>query len=315
MVKEIAIKVRRLSHIASGRVVLKSVSLSIARAEIFGLLGPNGAGKTTLLKILSGAIRPQEGDVYFYFSKSPTHRSWKSRIGLAPQHHAFFQEFTVEQNLRFFGTLYNLSGRGLERRIKELTRWLHLEHFMKTRAEYLSGGYQRLLNLACTLLHDPEIIFLDEPTVGLDPYVRNIFWEKIATLKKQGKTVVMTTHYMNEAQDLCDRIAILDKGKILIEGTPMQLIRKYGGARIMIVKLNATVSSELVFALKSSLEETDIKALGPYIIVSFHKPRSIDDVSRAVSLIHAHGFTIDHATIREPQLEDVFLHLTGKWMG
>jgi ABC-2 type transport system ATP-binding protein len=208
--------------------VLRGLSLSIRQGEIFGLLGPNGAGKSTFTKIATGLEKPDSGEIK-YFNKPLAQNldEVKRKIAVIPQEESFYREFSVEENIAFFGRLYGLRGQELKKRVDHLLEWLELKPFKKMPARYLSGGYRRLLNTACSLVHDPKMVFMDEPTVALDPGIRQMYWKKIKELKKEGKTICLTTHYMDEAEKLSDRIALIVKGKILVQGSPQKLVKKY----------------------------------------------------------------------------------------
>ena len=198
--------------------VLGGVSLNVAEGEIFGFLGPNGAGKSTLIKILLGFEKQNSGSFSFSLGgKTLLNSEVKKRVSIVPQDLCFYLDFSVEKNLEIMGALYGLGGMELHKRIECLLETWSLKGFRSRRAKNLSGGYKRLLNIACGLINDPAIIFLDEPTVGLDPKIRKTFWEKIINLKTEGKTIILTTHYMDEAEQLCDRVALIVKGKIAKE--------------------------------------------------------------------------------------------------
>ncbi|MCX6803238.1 MAG: ABC transporter ATP-binding protein [Candidatus Diapherotrites archaeon] len=216
------VSVEKVSKFYGKKKVLDNVSFTIQRGEIFGLLGSNGAGKSTLTSIILGIEKATSGSVSL-FDSTDVNIS-KPRFALVPQEDAFYRDFSVEKNLLFFGSIYGLSGEVLKNRVKFLLAWLYLEDYKNIRADFLSGGFQKLLNIAISLLHDPELIFLDEPTVGLDPKMRQLFWDKILELKNNGKTIILTTHYMEEAEQLCDDIVIMDQGIILKEGTVNELL-------------------------------------------------------------------------------------------
>lgn len=306
------IELENVSYSIGKLQILESVSLSIEKNEIFGLLGPNGAGKSTLLRILSGSLFQQGGKIRVFSREKKI--NWNQTIGVVPQEPSFYYGFSVKQNLEFFGSLYSVPRGELKEKINLLCDWLRLNPFLKKKAEKLSGGYKRLLNLGCSLLHNPSIIFLDEPTVGLDPQMRHEVWKKIKALKREGKTIIITTHYLTEAQALCDNIAILYKGKILTKGNPRELIEEYGGYRVVALKLAQMASPKLSKAIENRISGTEIKSTGSYLIISFHKKKNIEDLSKIVSLLMEYGYQIEDTTVREPQLEDVFMHLTKSWM-
>ncbi len=312
-----ALEVTRVSKSVNGKPLLKGVSFSVKGGEVFGLLGPNGAGKSTLLGILSGLYPLEAGSVKFGGqSLSALGKRLHSFLGVVPQDDYFYFPFTVEENLRFFGVLNGLSGAALAKRVSYLIDWLDLRQFRRTRAERLSGGYKRLLNIACSVVHDPEIIFFDEPTVALDPNARHLFWRKIGELKRQGKALVLTTHYMDEAQALCDNISILFKGEVLASGSPKQLIDRFGGERILAVRASADVDLErekaVLAGIKRLLPKSEVKWKKHYLFVSLPAKAQFEAVAKVIAFIEEKGIKVVSQQLKEPELEDVFLHLTGE---
>jgi ABC-2 type transport system ATP-binding protein len=224
-----AIEVRELRKSYGSNVAVNGISFEVREGECFGLLGPNGAGKTTTLHMLVGALRPDSGEVRIHGETDPTRPSVRNRIGVAPQSLAVYGELTGQENLEFFAGLYGLHGDRLGERIEMALEFAGLTARRKDRAATYSGGMQRRLNLVCGLMHDPSVILLDEPTVGVDPQSRNLLFDNIEALKRLGRTIVYTTHYMEEAERLCDRVAIIDHGAILALDTVENLRRTHGG--------------------------------------------------------------------------------------
>jgi ABC-2 type transport system ATP-binding protein len=224
-----AIEVLDLRKSFGETVAVDGLSFAIARGEAFGLLGPNGAGKTTTIGMIVGSLAPDAGTVTVDGERDPTRGSVRLRIGTAPQAIALYGDLTGEENLRFFGTLYGLAGSRLNERVAWALEFSGLGPRRRDRVSAYSGGMQRRLNLVAGLLHDPPVILLDEPTVGVDPQSRNRIFENIEALKGLGRTVLYTTHYMEEAERLCDRVAILDRGRICAVDTVDGLIGRYGG--------------------------------------------------------------------------------------
>jgi len=292
--------------------VLKGLSLELFSDEIFCLIGPNGAGKTTLAKIIMGLEKQDSGTVSFFNGK--TAREVRGQIAIVPQQNSFYSDFTVEQNLNFFGALYGLEKSDLENNVSALLDWLSLKKFADRKARNLSGGYKRLLNIACSLIHGPEIIFMDEPTVGLDPNMRQIIWKKINDLKKSGKAILLTTHYMDEAQELSDRVAMMIGGEIIVEGNPHELIRRHGGEKIMTLQLDKPPSQKIRDSLSKALSGSRVKSIGSFLIISFMQKHSIEKISAMVEWLVAQGYSIVKSSIKEPELEDVFFNITGESM-
>ena len=291
--------------------VLNDISFDIESGEIFGLLGSNGAGKSTLTSIILNLQKPTSGSVIFFDGKEI---NLKKKIALVPQSTAFYNDFSVEKNMLFFGSIYGLKRNKLRDRVSFLLKWLNLNEFKDTKSDFLSGGYQRLLNIAISLISDPEIIFLDEPTVGLDPKMRQMFWEKIKELKTAGKTIILTTHYMDEAEHLCTRIALLKKGKLLSIGKPSELIREYGGVKVMIFEVKGGVRDEHITKIRSALNEKTVVSKGDLLFIPFEQEHSLEKVLAVTDWLMQEGYSITSSTTKEPNLEDVFLNLTGEKM-
>ncbi len=224
-----AIAVRDLRKSYGAITAVDGITFEVARGETFGLLGPNGAGKTTTISMIVGALRPDAGSVVVDGEQDPTRPAARLKIGTAPQSLALYADLTGEENLSFFGTLYGLSGSRLRERVAWALEFSGLASRRRQRVSGYSGGMQRRLNLVCGLLHDPPVILLDEPTVGVDPQSRNLIFESIESLGNEGRTILYTTHYMEEAERLCDRVAIMDRGRILALDTVDALREKHGG--------------------------------------------------------------------------------------
>lgn len=290
---------------------LDNVSLEINSNEIFGLLGPNGAGKSTLFSVLTGIGLPDSGKISFEeIAVKKNSKLINSMIGVVPQEISCYHEFSVFENLDFCAELYNVKNK--KERIEFLLKWLNLIDFRDKRIEQLSGGYKRLANIALGIIHDPKIVFFDEATVGLDPGMRQLIWRKIKELKARGKTIIMTTHYLDEAQELCDRCAILVSGRVLAIDSPNLLIEKYGGERIAIVKCNKLIDSNITLSLKKVFPKESISVEDNYLVASLSKKQSLEKISAITELLLKQGYEITSSVIKEPDLEDVFLRLAGK---
>src|SRR6476620_2951261 len=219
--------VRAIGHVYGTMTALADVSFQVHEGEIFGLLGPNGAGKTTLLSILAGLRAPTSGVVTLSGQAlKPRQRQLKRRIGLVPQELALYPELTAAENLRFFGELYRLPGPTVERRVTEILDMIGLSERAEQRAATFSGGMQRRLNLGIALVHEPSILLLDEPTAGVDPQSRNHLFEGVRRLNAAGRTIIYTSHYMEEVQALCHRIGIIDHGRLIACDTLAHLLAR-----------------------------------------------------------------------------------------
>jgi ABC-2 type transport system ATP-binding protein len=224
-----AIVIENLSKKYSDVAALDDLNLQVAKGELFGLLGPNGAGKTTTINILCGLIKPTRGSAQILgYDVQKDSGKVKERIGVCTQETAIYPYLTAVENLELFGNLHTLDQKTLKTRSTMLLDKMGLAEDAKRKASKYSGGMKRRLSLALALIHDPEIAFLDEPTVAMDPQSRHAVWDFIKDQKSRGKTVILTTHYMEEAEELCDRVGIIDHGKLIALGTPKQLIAKNG---------------------------------------------------------------------------------------
>ena len=284
--------------------VLNHLNFNIEDGEIFGLLGGNGAGKSTITNIIFGLEEPTSGEVKIFSKETP--KEARNKMGLVPQETAFYNEFTVRENILFFAYAFGLGSKAVERS-NHVLKWLDLEDFSSIQAGHLSGGYQRMLNTAITLLPDPRIIFFDEPTVGLDPEMRRSFWKLIKSLKEMGKTIILTTHYMDEAENLCNRIILLKKGNLLIEGNPNKLINEHGGERMVRFELVKEMSPTHVTNL-SELLNTKVTLAGNSIYFAENKNNSLV----AGNWIEKKKLEILSIEIKEPSLENAFINLLGE---
>ncbi len=268
---------------AFGHVVaLDGVSFEVRRGEVFGLLGPNGAGKTTTVNLAIGLLEPDSGSVELDGSGRPSDLASRRRMGIAPQTLALYDDMSGEANLRFFARMYGLSGQRLAERLAEMLDMVGLTERRRDRVSTYSGGMKRRLNLAAALVHDPDLLLLDEPTVGVDPQSRSAILDRIRELAQAGKTVVYCTHYMEEAQRICDRVAILDHGRLLALDSVDNLIVAHGGKSVV----------HAVFADRELRVDTDEP------LAELRRLESQGDLIR---------FSVDR-----PDLQSVFLALTGR---
>jgi len=263
-------------------VAVDGLSLTVSRGEVLGLLGPNGAGKSTTVNVAVGLLAPDSGRVAIDGAGDPRVPAVRRQLGVAPQALALYDMLSGEENLRFFGEVYGLSGARLAERVDWALRFVGLTDRAPDRVLTYSGGMKRRLNLAAALVHDPELILLDEPTVGVDPQSRNQIFDNILELKRVGRTLIYTTHYMEEAERLCDRVAIIDRGRLLALGTVSELLAKHATKSTLVVE---TSDGE------RRLETTD----------------ALSELNRLATTTTITSFHLERAT-----LEQVFLHLTGR---
>jgi ABC-2 type transport system ATP-binding protein len=226
---ESAIKIENLTKKFEGKAAVENLTLKVAKGELFGLLGPNGAGKTTTINILCGLVKPTSGTAKIcgYDVQKDTQKV-KELIGVCIQETAIYPYLNGKENLELFGNLYGISKKAIRERSKMLLEKMGLTEDAKRVTGKYSGGMKRRLSLALALIHDPEIAFLDEPTVAMDPQSRHAVWDFIKEQKAKGKTIILTTHYMEEAEELCDRVGVIDHGKLIALGTPKELVAKHG---------------------------------------------------------------------------------------
>ncbi len=286
------------------------IDLEVRQGEILGLLGPNGAGKSTAISVLSSLIKPDGGDVFFKgesILKNPA--VIRKAMGIVPQDVALYPDLSAAENLKFFGKLYGLRGEMLKTRIQEVLELLELNGRAKDAVKNYSGGMKRRVNIGAALLHHPEVLIMDEPTVGIDPQSRNHILGTVKELNKKGMTIIYTSHYMEEAEHLCDRIYVMDHGKVIASGTKEDLKNLMGGDDI--VSLGTDRADEgFLKTLRGNLKVKDVDQKDGSIILRVQKDSDIlSDIFEAAS---ASGVKLKSLDVKTPTLEDVFLYLTGR---
>jgi ABC-2 type transport system ATP-binding protein len=304
------IEIRDLVKLYEERVAVNEVSFTVKEGEIFGLLGPNGAGKTTTLSILSTLLAPDGGQVTIGgYDVSREASRVKPLIGYVPQELALFPTLSAQDNLAFFGRIYLLSGPALKERVAAVLDVVGLSDRAGDAVKTFSGGMKRRLNIAVGLIHQPRILFLDEPTVGVDPQSRNFIFEHVEKLKAGGMTVLYTTHYMEEAERLCDRVAIMDEGDVLALDTPRNLIRLLGGG-VIYAGLGAGAAGTLQPAIGALPQVSGVSLQDDRIKLETREASGA--LLELIELCHRSDVPILSLEVLEPNLESVFLHLTGK---
>ena len=282
----------------AGSQALDGASLELRAGELLGLLGPNGAGKTTLIRCLAGRLSLDQGEIEFHL---PAARA--ECLGVVPQEIAVYPDLTVQQNLRVFGRLHGLVAQQLRQRVAEALAWANLSERASALVKTLSGGMQRRLNIACSVLHHPQILLLDEPTVGVDPQSRERIYEMLDRLLEQGTAILLTTHHLEEAQTRCDRIAIMDCGRVLMSGSFEELLlRTIGTAQQISLRFTSPPAS-----LPAPLQFTSsgLEAVGVL-------EDAVGALPKLLAQLREQQANIEHLTLREPTLQHMFLHLTGK---
>ena len=291
---------------------VKGISFEIKEGEIFSLLGPNGAGKTTTISMLSTLYTPTSGDATIGgHSITKDAMAVKQLIGVVPQEIALYEDLTARENLLFWGQMYGLSGKSLNSRVDEVLQQIDLTEKAKNRVKTYSGGMKRRVNIGVGLLHKPRLLFMDEPTVGIDPQSRRAILDTVKELNKQGMTVLYTTHYMEEAQELSDRVGIIDHGELIALGTQAELTKQVGQTDTLMLHIGENDDAQ---ALAGSLKGmTDIlEANAADHEISVITPQAENILAAVVSKATERSIKIRSMEIREPNLEAVFLHLTGR---
>ncbi|WP_196140549.1 ABC transporter ATP-binding protein [Aliikangiella sp. G2MR2-5] len=284
------LQIKNLSKRYADTLAVNNISFSVPENTCFGLLGPNGAGKTTTIEMMEGILKPTSGEILF--QGKPLNKDYYQRVGIQFQHTAIQDFLTVGETLTLFSKFYQKT---LSR--DELIEMCALEEIIDRDTRKLSGGQRQRLLLALAMLNDPKIIFLDEPTTGLDPQSRRNFWQLINNIKKQNKTILLTTHYMDEAESLCDEIVIVDQGKIIHQGTPQAMLAEHFDGSI--ISLPASLAKELNdknIIFQANNQRVEILTV---------------DVDASIRQLLDHNLSLDGLQIRTPNLEDLFIKLTG----
>lgn len=302
------IEAAQLTKSFGQREALKGIGFTIQAGEFHGILGPNGAGKTTTISILSSILKADAGDVKINgLSLKDRAKEVKRLIGVVPQEIALYNELSAMENLMFWGSMYDVPRKKLVARANELLSLVGLADRKHDKVKGYSGGMKRRINIASSLLHAPKVLFMDEPTVGIDPQSRNLIFEVVEQLHAEGMTIVYTTHYMEEAERLCDRISIIDDGRIIAEGTLDELRRSSSVKEAVTISFSAPAEDRLM-ALSSFW--TDRDQVGSCI--RFFSPDVRADLPKLVLQCNQHGMEIASIEVLKADLEAIFLNLTGK---
>lgn len=302
------LEIKKISKEYGDMIAVNDIDLEVNKGEIFGILGPNGAGKSTLIGMICGLIKRTSGEI-IYEEKETKTRKFKENIGIVPQDFALYWDLTAEENIEFFCSLYGFRGADLKRRVNKVLDFVGLTDVRKKRASEFSGGMKRRLNIGCAIAHSPKLIIMDEPTVGIDPQSRNHILKSVLKLRDEGATVIYTSHYMQEVDDICDRIAIVDKGNVIAEGTSEELKNLIGDKRVF----NITVKEKIDNFEDKLLEITGIEKVA--YSENQYKISTIKNANLLTKIIETTlslGGEIINVENSEPTLENVFLALTGK---
>ena len=299
------IHARGLTKTYGDFVSVDGINFDVAKGESFGFLGPNGAGKSTTMRII-GATSVRTSGTLTILGKDPEVNGPQIRahLGVVPQQDNLDNELTVSENIFIYGRYFGLSSSFINKKIPELLEFAQLEEKKNVKVEALSGGMKRRLTIARSLVSEPDILMLDEPTTGLDPQARHILWDRLFRLKEQGVTLLITTHYMDEAEQLCDRLIVMDKGKIMAEDSPAQLIKTYSTKEVLEVRFGSDRNQEMVDVLRPLADRIEVL---PDRILLY-----AEDGEQLLEQIAAKGIHPNTSLVRRSSLEDVFLRLTGR---
>lgn len=286
------------------------ISFEVKKGEVFGLLGPNGAGKSTIISMIATLIGPTDGDILYKgesILKVP--KNLQQSLGVVPQEIALYPTLTGYENLRFWGNVYGLKGKLLKQRIEDVAEIIGIKDRLKDKIEKYSGGMKRRINIGAALLHKPELLIMDEPTVGIDPQSRNHILDTVLELNKEGMTIIYTSHYMEEVEYLCSRISIMDKGKIIECGTKDELIDIIKGNKRINLRFDK-ITDGLIGKIKAIDYIDKVEILEAEIAITTNNGHNIfRDIINRVSETDSNILSID---VKKPNLEEVFLHLTGR---
>jgi lipooligosaccharide transport system ATP-binding protein len=299
------IEVQGLTKKYGNITAVNGIDFHVSRSESFGFLGPNGAGKSTTMRIIAATSQRTSGDV-LVLGKDPEIEGPQIRahLGVVPQQDNLDTQLTVSENLYIYGRYFGLSCKFIKSKINELLKFAQLEEKRDVKVEALSGGMKRRLTIARSLVSEPDILILDEPTTGLDPQARHILWDRLFRLKEDGITLLITTHYMDEAEQLCDRLIVMDKGSIMAEGSPPELIKRYSTKEVLEVRFGSDRNAQMAPVMESLCERVEVL---PDRILLY-----TEDAEQVLEAIIDTGHHPNTSLIRRSSLEDVFLRLTGR---
>lgn len=304
------LNVKELEKSYKGKKVIKGISFEVRKGEVLCFLGPNGAGKSTTINILTGALGFEKGDIFYKSNKiTKGDKEFKSHLGIVPQDISLYEDISAEQNLKFFASLYGLKGRELQERTAEALEVAGLTERKKDKVNTFSGGMKRRLNIACAIAHHPEILIMDEPTVGIDPQSRNHILNSAKKMREKGMTIIYTTHYMEEVEEISTRIIIMDKGEIIATGTKEKLkeeIMNYKSYSVEVdgiekIRLEDFYNVEGVQKVSIVDKKLEIKTL-----------TGVENLDKLIGLLVNSSVKINNLTCQTASLETVFLNLTGK---
>ena len=302
---DVLVRAGRLTKRFGEVTAVDEIDVEIERGEAFGFLGPNGAGKTSAMRMIGCVSPPTSGELQVFGMDPETEGpAIRGRLGVVPQRDTLDEELTVRENLLVYGRYFGLPRATVSERASELLEFAQLADRADSKVEPLSGGMKRRLTIARALINEPEILLLDEPTTGLDPQARHVLWDRLFRLKRSGVTLVLTTHYMDEAEQLCDRLVVMDNGRVVAAGSPRQLIEKYSTREVL--ELRFPADDHARYAEKVADLAARVEVLPDRLLLY------TDDGDHGVAIVHARGLAPLSVLVRRSTLEDVFLYLTGR---
>ncbi|PKW28147.1 ABC transporter ATP-binding protein [Phycicoccus duodecadis] len=302
---DVLLRARGLRKTFGDFVAVDGIDVEVRRGEAFGFLGPNGAGKSSTMKMV-GCVSPVSGGELSILGLDPATDgpAIRARLGVCPQQDMLDEDLSVEENLWVYGRFFGLSKREVRARADELLEFAQLTERRHDRVEPLSGGMKRRLTIARALVNNPEVLLLDEPTTGLDPQARHVLWDRLYRLKRDGVTLIITTHYMDEAEQLCDRLVVMDHGRIVAEGSPRELIDRHSTREVVELRFPVDEQERHVEPVRTVADRVEV--LPDRLLVY------TADGDDALAALHGRGIQPLSALVRRSTLEDVFLHLTGR---
>ncbi|MED1018205.1 ABC transporter ATP-binding protein [Bacillus atrophaeus] len=306
------LQVENIEKAYEKKLIVKGISFTLEKGEAFGLLGPNGAGKSTTISMIAGLVPPDKGEITVggCIVGKDTNQA-KQKIGVVPQDIALYPTLTAKENLLFWGKMYGLTSAEAKKRAAEVLEYVGLTERAKDKIQTFSGGMKRRINIGAALMHRPELLIMDEPTVGIDPQSRNHILQTVKQLNEEGMTIIYTSHYMEEVEYLCDRIGIMDKGDMIVNGTKKDLCTRLAGGTIIHLAVQS-INDDFISAIHSQENVSDIVVHSDKNKIDIIAEQHERVISGIFTLAAAHHVSLKSLHVQEPNLERLFLHLTGR---
>lgn len=305
------LEVKKLSKTyKNGRKALDNLNFNVTKGEILGFLGPNGAGKSTTINILSTLLQPDEGKIIYFNNENLSIKDVKKQLGIVPQELAIYEDISASQNVKFFASLYGVKKSEINEKVENALKKVGLEDRKDDKPSTFSGGMKRRLNIACAIAHSPKLIIFDEPTVGIDPQSRNHILDSIKNLRDEGATIIYTTHYMEEVQQICDRVIIMDGGVVLLNDSLDDILEHYSNSKYQ-VRVDQQFSPAVLNEIRELTNVEWVKQKGEFEII-FSMGEESMPINAVLEVLIKFNLNITSITMVKKNLEDVFLLLTGK---